>query len=89
MTLLLTYPTAAYKNADGKKIDGRRVLVDVERGRTVKGWRPRRLGGGLGATRRGANEESLNESRRSEPTGNERLDEKKRDTHRSVSKESR
>ena len=35
---------AAYKHADGKKIDGRRVLVDVERGRTVKGWQPRRLG---------------------------------------------
>lgn len=35
---------AAYKHADGKKIDGRRVLVDVERGRTVKGWMPRRLG---------------------------------------------
>ncbi|XP_064480311.1 U1 small nuclear ribonucleoprotein 70 kDa-like [Ornithodoros turicata] len=44
---------AAYKHADGKKIDGRRVLVDVERGRTVKGWLPRRLGGGLGGTRRG------------------------------------
>jgi U1 small nuclear ribonucleoprotein len=36
--------TAAYKHGDGKKIDGRRVLVDVERGRTVKGWLPRRLG---------------------------------------------
>lgn len=36
--------TAAYKHADGKKIDGKRVLVDVERGRTVKGWLPRRLG---------------------------------------------
>ncbi|CAG0892648.1 unnamed protein product [Cyprideis torosa] len=44
---------AAYKHADGRKIDGRRVLVDVERGRTVKGWLPRRLGGGLGGTRRG------------------------------------
>jgi len=42
---------AAYKYADGKKIDGRRVLVDVERGRTVKGWLPRRLGGGLGTRR--------------------------------------
>jgi len=42
----------AYKYADGKKIDGKRVLVDVERGRTVKGWRPRRLGGGLGNSRR-------------------------------------
>jgi U1 small nuclear ribonucleoprotein 70kDa len=47
---------AAYKNADGRKIDGRRVLVDVERARTVRGWRPRRLGGGLGTTRRGAPE---------------------------------
>jgi hypothetical protein len=28
----------AYKAADGKKIEGRRVLVDVERGRTVDGW---------------------------------------------------
>lgn len=36
--------TAAYKHADGKKIDGRRVLVDVERARTVKGWLPRKLG---------------------------------------------
>lgn len=42
----------AYKYADGRKIDGKRVLVDVERGRTVKGWRPRRLGGGLGNSRR-------------------------------------
>lgn len=39
-----SYVTAAYKHADGKKIDGRRVLVDVERARTVKGWLPRRLG---------------------------------------------
>ena len=43
----------AYKQGDGKKIDGRRVLVDVERGRTVRNWRPRRLGGGLGSTRDG------------------------------------
>ena len=26
------------------KINGRRIVVDVERGRTVKGWKPRRLG---------------------------------------------
>ena len=38
------FGTAAYKYADGKKINDRRVVVDVERGRTVKGWRPRRLG---------------------------------------------
>lgn len=36
--------TAAYKDADGKRVDGRRIVVDVERGRTVKDWRPRRLG---------------------------------------------
>ncbi|KAJ3367318.1 hypothetical protein GGF31_007568 [Allomyces arbusculus] len=44
---------AAYRDADGIKLDGRRILVDVERGRTVKGWKPRRLGGGLGHTRAG------------------------------------
>ncbi|KAH9390651.1 U1 small nuclear ribonucleoprotein 70 kDa [Tyrophagus putrescentiae] len=43
---------AAYKYGDGKKIEGRRVLVDVERGRTVKGWLPKRLGGGLSETKK-------------------------------------
>ncbi|KAL8951722.1 MAG: hypothetical protein Q9222_002335 [Ikaeria aurantiellina] len=38
----------AYKATDGIAIRGRKIVVDVERGRTVKGWRPRRLGGGLG-----------------------------------------
>ncbi|XP_071709539.1 U1 small nuclear ribonucleoprotein 70 kDa [Rutidosis leptorrhynchoides] len=50
---------AAYKQADGRKLDNRRVLVDVERGRTVPNWRPRRLGGGLGTTRVGG--EDLNQ----------------------------
>ncbi|KAG2774923.1 hypothetical protein Pcac1_g14365 [Phytophthora cactorum] len=44
---------AAYKYADGKKIDGRRVVVDVERGRTVTDWLPRKFGGGIGETRKG------------------------------------
>ncbi|CAE6075765.1 unnamed protein product [Arabidopsis arenosa] len=52
---------AAYKQADGQKIDGRRVLVDVERGRTVPNWRPRRLGGGLGTSRVGGGEEIVGE----------------------------
>ncbi|KAJ4479925.1 hypothetical protein J3R30DRAFT_3466898 [Lentinula aciculospora] len=39
---------AAYKESDGVQIMGKRILVDVERGRTVRGWKPRRLGGGLG-----------------------------------------
>lgn len=43
----------AYREADGMKIAGKRIVVDVERGRTVKGWKPRRLGGGLGRTRMG------------------------------------
>lgn len=34
----------AYKDADGMKIDGRRILVDCERGRTIRGFRPKRLG---------------------------------------------
>ncbi|XP_071446969.1 U1 small nuclear ribonucleoprotein 70 kDa-like [Hetaerina americana] len=55
---------SAYKHADGKKIDGRRVLVDVERGRTVKGWLPRRLGGGLGGTRRGGPDVNIKHSGR-------------------------
>ncbi|CAE6441674.1 unnamed protein product, partial [Rhizoctonia solani] len=45
---LNSVPTAAYKEADGISILGKRILVDVERGRTVRGWKPRRLGGGLG-----------------------------------------
>jgi hypothetical protein len=32
-------------------VDSRRVVVDVERGRTVPNWRPMRLGGGLGLGR--------------------------------------
>eukprot|EP00884_Botryococcus_braunii_P002804 jgi/Botrbrau1/12524/Bobra.0169s0066.1 len=46
----------AYKSADGRKIEGRRVLVDVERGRTVPNWRPRRLGGGKGGETRESKE---------------------------------
>ncbi|XP_031633023.1 U1 small nuclear ribonucleoprotein 70 kDa [Contarinia nasturtii] len=55
---------SAYKHADGKKIDGKRVLVDVERSRTVKGWLPRRLGGGLGGTRRGGPDVNIKHSGR-------------------------
>ncbi|GAB4848862.1 hypothetical protein Ancab_003656 [Ancistrocladus abbreviatus] len=60
---------AAYKQADGTKIDGRRVLVDVERGRTVPNWRPRRLGGGLGTTRVGGEDPSQRPSGRELPSG--------------------
>ena len=39
---------AAYRSANGRRIEGKIVLVDAERGRTVPGWLPRRLGGGTG-----------------------------------------
>jgi U1 small nuclear ribonucleoprotein len=42
---------AARRYGDGMNIDGKRVIVDSEKGRTQRGWRPRRLGGGLGRTR--------------------------------------
>ena len=42
---------AAYETADGRRLLGRRILVDVERGRTVKNWVPRRYAGGLGNPR--------------------------------------
>jgi hypothetical protein len=42
----------AYKLAMNRNIRGRRIIVDVERGRTVAGWRPRRLGGGIGGESR-------------------------------------
>ncbi|WFD25602.1 hypothetical protein MNAN1_000565 [Malassezia nana] len=42
----------AYSRAEGLRLDGRRVLVDVERGRTVRDWKPMRLGGGLGGQSR-------------------------------------
>ena len=43
----------AYRAADGMPIEGREIVVDVERTHTVQNWLPRRLGGGLGGTRLG------------------------------------
>jgi U1 small nuclear ribonucleoprotein 70kDa len=43
----------AYQKADGIRLDGRYILVDVERARTVVDWLPRRLGGGKGPGRVG------------------------------------
>ncbi|KAJ8907960.1 hypothetical protein NDN08_008063 [Rhodosorus marinus] len=33
----------AYKAGDGRRIDGKRISVDIERGRTVPSWLPKRL----------------------------------------------
>lgn len=76
---------SAYKHADGKKIDGKRVLVDVERARTVKGWLPRRLGGGLGGTRRGGADVNIKHSGREDNEREReryRLEQRERDTQR-------
>ncbi|KAJ2159776.1 hypothetical protein GGF46_002771 [Coemansia sp. RSA 552] len=58
----------AYRCADGMRILGRRIVVDVERGRTVKGWAPRRFGGGLGGTRVGGKEDNQREPGRFDPS---------------------
>lgn len=49
----------AYRAADGMKIEGRDIVVDVERGHTVPTWLPRRLGGGLGGTRLGGKHQNV------------------------------
>ncbi len=38
----------AFQKGNGMIINDRSVIVDIERGRGVKNWKPRRLGGGLG-----------------------------------------
>jgi len=63
----------AYKQADGKKIDGRRVVVDYERGRTSRSWRPRRFGGGLGYTRAGTDDSNQKYSGREPPSRREEI----------------
>lgn len=70
----------AYVEADAMRIDSRRIVVDVERGRTVKGWRPRRLGGGLGRTRAGGKDENQRHSGR-DSRANDMLDELVRSGH--------
>jgi len=72
---------AACKEGDGKKIDGRRVLVDVERGRTMRGWRPRKLGGGLGYSRATSEErEIMREKEREKERERERERERARES---------
>ena len=76
---------SAYKYGDGKKIDGRRVVVDIERGRTVKNWKPRRFGGGLGGSRIGAPEFNITHSGRVDPRQyQEKLDRAQRARDRAI-----
>ncbi|KAL3934489.1 MAG: hypothetical protein SGBAC_009811 [Bacillariaceae sp.] len=57
----------AYRAADGIKIEGRELVVDVERGHTVPSWLPRRLGGGLGGTRLGGKVKNVKRPGRFDP----------------------
>eukprot|EP00163_Fabomonas_tropica_P032813 TRINITY_DN8386_c0_g1_i2.p1 TRINITY_DN8386_c0_g1~~TRINITY_DN8386_c0_g1_i2.p1 ORF type:complete len:331 (+),score=40.59 TRINITY_DN8386_c0_g1_i2:223-1215(+) len=69
----------ACREQDGRRIDDKRVLCDVERGRTVTSWKPRRLGGGLGRTRKGGKTENSSYSEREyERYGRERERERER-----------
>ncbi|CAN6323538.1 unnamed protein product [Urochloa humidicola] len=73
----------AYKQADGTKLNDKRILVDVERGRTVPNWRPRRLGGGVGSTRIGVEvADQKRAARDQQPVGGPRSEEPRRDGHR-------
>lgn len=58
----------AYRGADGMKLDGRAIVVDVERGHTVPNWLPRRLGGGLGGTRLGGKDKNITAPGRFDPS---------------------
>jgi len=58
---------AAYarEKADGRRIEGHRILVDKELGRTKDNWRPKRLGGGKGGeSRQGPNDYLVDEVKR-------------------------
>jgi len=58
----------AYRAADGMRIEGREIVVDVERGHTVATFLPRRLGGGLGGTRIGGKEANVTRPGRFDPS---------------------
>lgn len=57
----------AYRGADRMRIEGREIVVDVERGHTVPTWLPRRLGGGLGGTRLGGKDQNVTAPGRYDP----------------------
>ncbi|CAN6298843.1 unnamed protein product [Urochloa humidicola] len=73
----------AYKKADGSKLDKKRLIVDVERGRTVPNWRPRRLGGGVGSSRiSGEGADHKPAARDQQLVGGPRSEEPRRHDHR-------
>jgi U1 small nuclear ribonucleoprotein len=78
--ILCFYYIVAIERGDGRRVDGRRVNVDYERGRTREDWLPRRLGGGKGDTRRNRDEEKLiRELKKSHPLLREKSRSRSRD----------
>lgn len=70
----------AIQKADGRKVDGRRILVDREMGRTSERWFPRRLGGGKGGeSRRSEADYIVKEVQRELRHEQEVLEDKKKD----------
>lgn len=82
--------TNAYRKTNGKKVDGRRIVCDVERGRTVRNWRPKRFGGGLGGRRSKKEKDEIPSSavdsreKEKEPDSRERSEREKRDDKRGI-----
>lgn len=58
----------AYRAADGMRLEGRAIVVDVERGHTVPNWLPRKFGGGLGGTRLGGKDKNVFMAGRYDPS---------------------
>mmetsp|Transcript_31615 Transcript_31615/g.53915 ORF Transcript_31615/g.53915 Transcript_31615/m.53915 type:complete len:457 (+) Transcript_31615:101-1471(+) len=58
----------AYRAADGMRLEGRSIVVDVERGHTVPNWLPRKFGGGLGGTRLGGKDKNVFMAGRYDPS---------------------
>ena len=78
----------ALGRADGRKVDGRRINVDYERGRTKQEWIPRKLGGGRGDKRRDRDiERMIRDVKRTEPILAERSRSRDNSQNHDVKKE--
>ena len=78
----------ALGRADGRNVDGRRINVDYERGRTKQEWIPRKLGGGRGDKRRDRDiERMIRDVKRTEPILAERSRSRDNSPNHDVKKE--
>ncbi|KAK8824731.1 hypothetical protein WA577_001755 [Blastocystis sp. JDR] len=72
----------AYSRMNRMPLDGRNIIVDVERGRTVRKWLPARLGGGLGHTRLSREERRRLDREKEEERHRRHEEERRRDRDR-------